>query len=201
MDTPSTPPVLAELHSEGILRHIAPQDLESLKFYGTFAEYSPGEIVIQEGIVQDCLYYVVAGTLDVITSTSGTEVVLGHIGKGDCIGEISIFEPGQASATVRVQETSVLWYLNVTSLQSFFEAMPSAGGQLMLGIAQLLSKRLRNANQVILTNRVLPKHLAVRSGKLCPITAETVSAEENAGLFGIFSKKQDSPKISTDIKM
>jgi CRP/FNR family cyclic AMP-dependent transcriptional regulator len=190
--TPNNQQRIAELRAEGILTHVSPEDLETLKFYGVFGEYAPGEIVIQEGIQQDNLYYVVEGKLDVFNTAGGSEVMLGTIGQGDCIGEVSIFEPGPASATVRVVDIAILWHLDVNSLQSFFEQIPTAGGQVMLGIAQLLSKRLRQANQAIIANRLTPKHLAVRSGRMTmPITVQTVGEgeEKSTGLFGIFKKK------------
>jgi CRP-like cAMP-binding protein len=198
--------LVADLRQEGILSHISPSDLETLKYYGVFGEYGPGEVVVQEGVEQSELYIVIAGDLEVVIKSGGEEVTLGKIGPGDCIGEISIFEPGPASATVRVLEQAVLWHLDVTSLQSYFERLPVAGGQLMLGIAQLLSKRLRQANQAIIANRMIPKHLSVRSGKVEPITADNVdedNKEKRTGLLGGLFKK-DKPggsKISTDIKI
>jgi CRP-like cAMP-binding protein len=189
----------------GILGYISPGDLQTLKFYGTFGEFGSGEIVVDQGAAQTCLYVVISGILEVIIVGSGKEVRLGEIGAGDCIGEVSVFEPGVASASVRVVETAVLWSLDVQSLQTYFEQLPVAGGQLILGIAQLLSKRLRQANQTILSNQISPVHLSVRSGSMRePIKASNTESKENAkgGLFGGFlgSKKDTAPKISTQIK-
>ena len=195
-------PVIAELKPIGILNHLSAEDLEALKYYGVFGEYGPGEIVVKEATDQDKLYVVVAGKLEVIVQHAGEEMVLGIIEAGDCIGEVSIFEPGQASATVRVMETSVLWYLDVNSLQGFFERMPVAAGQLMIGISQLLSKRLRQANQAIIANRILPKHLSVRSGKMQPIKLENIDKESDrtTGFLGLLKGKKLSSKIRSDIK-
>lgn len=200
---PSTQPtdIVAELRPEGIFSHVHAADLEPLKFYGTFSEHQPGEVVIQEGEMQDKLYYIVHGSAQVVVKHSGVETLLGTIGNGDSFGEISIFEPGATSATVRIVEFTVLWSIDVNSLQSFFEKIPAAGGQLMLGLAQLLSKRLRNANRAIIEARILPKHLAVRSGKTSmPITAETVAndtVESTSLLTSFFSKTLGSKKAKT----
>jgi len=195
---------VADLVPVGILCNISPQDLETLKFYGVFGEFGPGEIVVEQGVQQTCLFIVISGILEVMITGQAKDVKLGEIGPGDCIGEVSIFEPGTASASVRVVETSVLWSLDVQSLQTYFEQLPVAGGQLMLGIAQLLSKRLRQANQTILSNQIVPVHLSVRAGTLRePIKASTTETKESGGgLFGgVFgSKKPEAPKISTRIK-
>lgn len=203
--------LVAELRQVGILSHLSPEDLETLKFYGVFGEYGPGEVVVQEGTDQNQLYIIIAGALEVAIHSGGEDVVLGSIGTGDCIGEVSIFEPGQASATVRVVEKSILWHLDVNALQNFFEQMPTAGGQLMMGIAQLLTKRLRQANQAIVANRLLPKHLSVRSGKMDPISTKTLGIktkdekESKSLLGGLFKGKQppapEAPKIPTEIRI
>ncbi|MGF1678567.1 MAG: Crp/Fnr family transcriptional regulator [Candidatus Methylacidiphilales bacterium] len=194
--------VIADLHPTGILSYIDPENLEVLKFHGEFGEYGPGEVLVQEGIRQYHLYIVIAGCCEVLVGSGDQEVLLGEIGPGDCVGEVSILEPGEATATVRVRETSVLWKLDVEQLQRYFEKLPVAGGQLMLGIAQLLCKRLRSANQTILTNKLTPKHLSIRSGRMVePIRAENVAKEEKGGLFaGLLGKKEQKPKISTAIK-
>jgi CRP/FNR family cyclic AMP-dependent transcriptional regulator len=182
--------VVADLFSTGILSHIPAPDLETLKFYGVFGEFGVGENVIAEGTLQDRLYFVISGKLEVSVDSGGQKVVLGEMGPGDCIGEVSVFEPGPASATVSVVETVVLWHIDVAALQTFFEAIPAAGGSLLLGIAQLLSRRLRQANAAIIANRVLPKHLSVRSGGLRePIKAENLPVEKGGLLKGLFGMK------------
>ncbi|NJK91995.1 MAG: cyclic nucleotide-binding domain-containing protein [Blastochloris sp.] len=198
---------VADLVPAGILSHISVQDLETLKFYGVFGEFGPGEVVVEQGTQQTCLYVVISGLLEVVITGQSKDVKLGEISTGDCIGEVSIFEPGVASATVRVLETSVLWSLDVQNLQTYFEQLPVAGGQLMLGIAQLLSKRLRQANQTILSNQITPVHLSVRSGLLRePIRPGDVAEgkEASSGIFGgLLGSKKDStakPKIPTRIK-
>ncbi len=174
----------------GILAHVQPGELETLKFYGVFGEFGKGEAVIAEGANQDRLYLVLSGKLEVSIDSGGQKIVLGEMGPGDCIGEVSVFEPGPASATVSVVETAVLWHIDVAALQTFFEAIPVAGGSLLLGIAQLLSRRLRQANAAIVANRLLPKHLSVRSGTLRePIRADNIPAEKGGLLKNLFGRK------------
>lgn len=203
-------PVLAELRPIGILSYISPEFLEPLKYHGVFAEYQPGEIVVEENVQQQKLFFVISGRLEVFITKAGKEVIVGSINPGDCIGEVSIFEPGNASATVRCVDTCVLWYMDVESLQSFFEKLPVAGGQLMLGIAQLLSKRLKQVNEDAARAKTMP-YVAVRSGR-SPISYEQLatgkantSDKDADGFFSLFKKKKsdedNNPKIRTDIKI
>lgn len=195
--------VISDLQATGILSFMDEEALEALKYHGSFGEYGPGEVIINEGERQYSLWIVISGKLEVYITSSGKEVKVAEISDGDCLGEVSIFEPGEASASVRVTETAVLWNLEVDQLQRYFEKLPVAGGQLMLGIAQLLSRRLRSANQQMLQSQLTPKHLSVRSSAgtaPSPLRAENVSPEKSAGLFGLFGNKESKPKISTQIK-
>lgn len=194
--------VIADLTPTGILSFIEPDNLEALKFHGDFGEYGPGEIIVEEGVRQYNLYIVISGVCEVVVGQGDKEILLGEIGEGDCIGEVSILEPGDATATVRVKETSVLWSLDVEQLQRFFEKCPVASGQLMLGIAQLLCKRLRTANQTILANKLAPAHLGVRSGRFSePIRVGDDTKGAKGGLFsGFLGKKEQKPAIPTRIK-
>jgi len=187
----SEPEVVSDLTPVGILYFLKPAELEPLKFYGIFGEFATGETVIKEGAVQDRLYFVISGRLQVAVASAGSEIILGELGPGDCFGEVSIFEPGPASATVRVLETAVLWHIDVLSLQQYFEQLPEAGGQLMTGIARLLCRRLRQANAAIVANRMPPRHLSLRGGSLrAPITAHNVAVEKGGLFSGLFGKKK-----------
>lgn len=180
--------IIADLTPNGILGFLKPEELEVLKFYGVFGEFGPGEVIVKEGQMQDRLYYVISGRLQVSVSRAGEAFVLGEIQAGDCFGEVSIFEPGSASATVTVAETAVLWHLDVEALQGFFAELPGAGGQLLVGVAQLLCKRLRAANQEIAKNHQAPTFLGVRAGRLkAPIRFDSVQVSKRK--TGIFGKK------------
>ncbi len=181
---------IEDLKPVGILSHVVPGDLETLKYYGVFGEYGEGDILIEEGSIQDRLYIIINGELEVSVKSSGEKVVLGIIGGGDSLGEVSIFEPGAASATVEVLRSTILWHTDVDSLQSFFEQLPVAGGQLMLGISQLLSKRLRQANSQIIQNHLPPQHMMVRAGRKEPLRADNIKPADKQGFLGsLFGKK------------
>lgn len=195
------PEVIAKLQPIGILSFLDTHDLETLQFYGTFGEYGVGEVIVSQGEKAQTLHIVVAGSLEVIVSALNKETKVGEIGPGDCIGEVSILEPGPASATVRVIQTAVLWSVTIESLQQFFEVVPVAAAQLLMGISSLLCKRLRHANQTIMENRILPGHLAVRCGLIKePIRASTTDKSTRSGLLGGLLGKKAKSKISTEIK-
>lgn len=87
-----------------------PALLDSLEAYATELHFAPGQVVVWEGQPQDALYLVLHGKLSVSQSVRGElESVLAELGPGASFGELSVFDPAPASATVTAEERAVLW--------------------------------------------------------------------------------------------
>jgi len=138
---------------------------EQLNSYGSILPTSAGQIIIQEGEPQTSLYVVIAGVFNVSVQTAGREVHLDTVGEGDCFGEVSIFQPGPASATVTSVKEGQLWYTGVDNLQQYLLDWPYAGCAIILGINTILTRRLKRANGVIRANEIVPSFLSVRAKK------------------------------------
>lgn len=173
----------------GIFAYMKDKYLEPLRDFSEFSRMATGAVVLDQGVDQDRLYVVVEGVLQVILKDDTQEIVVGEIGPGDCVGEISIFEPGPTTAMVRVSQDALIWHLDVSGLQAYFEQYPVPGGQLIMGMTQLLSRRLRQANAAIVANRILLRYLHVRLGNLSgPVEG------------GDLELKNKDYKLRTDIK-
>ena len=92
-------------------------------------------------------------------------VLLDTVCEGDCLGEVAIFHPSQASATVTGLAAGELWIIDAGALQEFLLAWPNDGCAAILGINIILSRRLKRANGVIRSNEIVPSFLSVRSHK------------------------------------
>jgi len=127
-------------------------DLEERTQLGNFGEFlslSDGEVLIDEGHNQDALFMVVSGTFHVQTVVTGRPVLLGTLKAGDTIGEINMFDPGQASASVVSKSFSEVWRIDRARLEQYLEAHPRTAARLLVNIATQLSKRLRKTNQKV----------------------------------------------------
>ncbi len=127
-------------------------DLEERTQLGNFGEFltlTDGEILIDEGHNQDALFMVVSGTFHVQTMVTGRAVLLGTLKAGDTVGEINMFDPGQASASVVSKAFSEVWRIDRIRLEQYLEAHPRTAARLLVNIATQLSKRLRKTNQKV----------------------------------------------------
>jgi len=149
----------------GILSFMDDESRERLAEYGKQVTTTPGQILIREGELSHHLYIVLKGILNVTTIASGKTVLLDTVCEGDCLGEVSIFHPDRASATVASLIAGELWIIDATALQKFLLESPNDGCAAILGINIVLSRRLKKANAVIRSNEIVPSFLSVRSQK------------------------------------
>jgi CRP-like cAMP-binding protein len=192
------PPPLPAL---GILANLSDRSLTNMATYGRYEKVAPGTVLIKEGDPQDRFYVVVAGKLAISAMASGQEVPLNVAEVGECLGEVSLLEPGAASATVKVIEPSTLWSMNLGDLRSYLTEHAGGGGALLMGMASCLSQRLRMANQLIAKHRVVPVE-TLPAGRERAITAENTPVQ--VGFFDRLKKSmggEKKVKISTEIKL
>lgn len=101
----------------------------------------PEEILLEEGTVSDEFFVLLEGRLSVHKGKR----ILSELVAVDYVGEMAIIDAKPRSATVRVQEESVLLRVPAVLFQEYFVKKPSS----LLEIMKILSKRIRLDNEVI----------------------------------------------------
>lgn len=139
----SSPLQRPELPAIGIVENLAGEDRALLCSYGSFQFLQPGGVLIEQGSQQESLYLVLHGELHAVRRDEGREILLGLIRQGESIGEVNIFDPGTASATVRAVTPTQIWHIERAALNDFFQTYPEASVTLAVHIASILSRRLR----------------------------------------------------------
>jgi CRP/FNR family transcriptional regulator, cyclic AMP receptor protein len=127
--------------------HLKDDDRELLSSYGEFFPGHPGNIIIEEGVLQTEVFVVISGELEVHgKDANGTPILRARVGPGETLGEISLFDPGPATATVTASEFCQLWRIADSDLISFMEDNPGAGNVLLRTLASILAQRLRRVD-------------------------------------------------------
>jgi CRP-like cAMP-binding protein len=127
--------------------HLKQDDRELLSSYGEFFPGHPGNIIIEEGAIQTEVLVVISGKLEVrARQDDGSDLLLAQVGPGETLGEISLFNPGPAAATVTAVEFSQLWRIADDDLMHFMQENPGAGNVLLRTLASILAQRLRQMN-------------------------------------------------------
>ncbi|WP_395735990.1 Crp/Fnr family transcriptional regulator [Prosthecobacter sp.] len=138
-----------------LLANFKANELTLLSSFGDSRSYQKDDVVISQGDDNDHLYLVLKGKLEVLQEVDGADQVVATLEAGDSMGEVSIFDPGPASATVRAGSETEVWLIKRDSLDSLHSANPKVAYRLLSRITTCLSKRLRDMNDrlVDLANR------------------------------------------------
>ncbi|MGI9244477.1 MAG: Crp/Fnr family transcriptional regulator [Verrucomicrobiales bacterium] len=131
---PSPPPLLSALTED---------ELTALHGFGVDLKVPSATPMIEQGKNQDRLYIVINGRLVVSRSNAGQSVDLAELRAGEMFGEMSVFDPGPASATVKSSAACQLWFIDRSAFDQFVDANPAAGAKLLREVAKQLSSRVR----------------------------------------------------------
>jgi len=105
--------------------------------------YNSGEIIVRQGDVGECMYFIQSGKVEVIRESDGKEVKLAELGQGEFFGEMALFEKGVRSATVRpLGEVRVLSVDKRLFLRKIHE-----DPALAFRIMQRMSQRIRDLDK------------------------------------------------------
>lgn len=138
-----------------LLANFGANELQLLSSYGDSRSYEPGEILIRQGDDNESLFLVLRGEIEVLQEVDSELKRVALLESGDSLGEVSIFDPGPASATVRAVTGAEVWLITKDSLDRLHAANPKVAYRLISRIATCLSTRLRTMNDkfVDLANR------------------------------------------------
>ena len=98
-----------------------------------------GQILYQQGDAALGLHVVLTGRLEVRVTAEATDRLVGHIDRGQTVGEIGLFMGGEAagarSATVRVVRDATLGFLSRSVFEGIVSRHPQASDHLARFIA------------------------------------------------------------------
>jgi CRP/FNR family cyclic AMP-dependent transcriptional regulator len=198
--SPAAEPALPGL---GILVGLGQHSLANLATFGQYHRVDAGTEVIREGETQSRFYVVISGEVSISANCGGRDIPLSTAKAGECLGELSLLEPGPASASIRVTIDAVLWSMDIDELRAYILADTGDAGILLMGMASCLSYRLRKANQLIGQHHVVPLETPPGSRE------RAITAADSPVQLGFFDRlkkavgadKDKKIRISTKIKM
>lgn len=101
--------------------------------------YAPGEPIVRQGEVGDCMYVVQSGEVEVVQSAGGTEQRLTVLSAGDFFGEMALFEREVRSATVRANGEARVLKVDKRTMMRRMQEDPL----LAFNLLQTMSRRIR----------------------------------------------------------
>lgn len=137
---------LPELPAIGFLADMDASHRAFLASFGKFVRPHDGETLIHEDKPQHSLFLILSGMLHVVSHAGGRNLLVASLGAGDSLGEVNVFDPGSASASVIARSECLIWEITSEELAGFFLDDPVAGIEFMKGLLRLEGKRIRAMN-------------------------------------------------------
>ncbi len=134
----------------GIQDHI----LEFLVGMSEQCRFETGEYLFREKDPADTMMVLLEGKVSVVKHWKGRELLLGTLGKGDCVGEMSLLDMSPRSASVVACTPCVAIYLTSTALNELHNRDLAQFTTIQLNIAREVCRRLRETDQQLCELRI-----------------------------------------------
>jgi CRP/FNR family transcriptional regulator, cyclic AMP receptor protein len=113
-------------------------------------EFAPREKIIEEGSVNDDLYFLPKGKVQVDLELNNAPSRKLNIFEGPIVlGEISFLDKSPRSATIKAVEKLSVYIINGQSLDELIKEMPHTGHKIKHNIALSVSKTIRHMNELL----------------------------------------------------
>ncbi|MGK0406196.1 MAG: 3-ketosteroid 9alpha-monooxygenase subunit B [Roseivirga sp.] len=120
-------------------------ELDALLNALEFEDISAGETPIAQGTETEALYLIWSGSLNVYVSSETGEKEVGKIKSGEMFGEITLMDPGPASATVRCDVGCTALVLMRSDLETLWSEHPSVAAKFIRQLSREVTKRIRSS--------------------------------------------------------
>ena len=137
------------LKSISLFEHLKSNEVARLERTLHTRNFKKDEIVFKEDEPGAALYIIKEGKVDIFINHDADPILLATLDKGMFFGELALFDATPRSATIVASKDSELIALSKPDFILFSEREPAIGNKIVMRLGQILSKRLRIANEQI----------------------------------------------------
>lgn len=127
-----------------VFEFLKEEDYETVEEYMFTYEYEQGAYVFKEGTHGGYMFFIVEGKAEVLKQIDTKRTTIAILEKGRSLGEMSMLDGGTRSATVKALTKLTLMVLKREDFHKLMEEHPKTANSIVVGIASLLSRSLRN---------------------------------------------------------
>lgn len=132
-----------QLRAVSILRDLTDDELKAFSELLVPLECKARDRIIEEGTPVNALYFVCDGVVHIRRLAQKREMLLGRLGVGGFFGEINLFDPGVATASIYAMKQTRLAFAPYAGLKEFMATNPATGYKLVSAMMTEMSRRLR----------------------------------------------------------
>jgi CRP/FNR family transcriptional regulator, cyclic AMP receptor protein len=123
---------------------LSPSQWDILGGYLTPFALNPGQVLIEQGVLDRTIYMVESGTLSVHYQDDKERIRLAVVGPGSAVGEGSFFTRLPRSATVQANGACKMWCLTPIRFTELCNRQPNLALEISMALGSLVTRRLAN---------------------------------------------------------
>ena len=134
------------LKTVSIFRKLDESELSAVADLILVREAAFKECLLEEGKPVTHFYIISAGAVHIRRLAGKREMLLARMGPGHFFGEINLFDPGVASASIYAMKPTRLLEFEYGRFHTFMEENPAAGYKIVAAMMTELARRFRQTN-------------------------------------------------------
>jgi CRP-like cAMP-binding protein len=145
-----------KLHQTVLFREFSDQEMSEFLDLLDPLSAAPGQLVVRQDDVGDCMFIVVQGSCRVVHHKGGRDIELAVLKEGDFFGELALVDEGPRSADVIAITDVALLKISQAVIAAVAGVYPTAAFKLLIAIGRIMVERLRRANQRYVDSLLFP---------------------------------------------
>ncbi len=134
------------LRAVTILRELDDAELQAFYNLLTFREIPPKERILEEGTVVGHFSIIFDGAVHIRRLAQKREMLMGRLGPGGFFGEINLFDPGVATASIYTVKRTLVAMVDYDTLRAFLSGNPATGYKIVTAMMTETVRRLRQTS-------------------------------------------------------
>jgi CRP-like cAMP-binding protein len=136
----------ASLRAIPFLQKLTDDELQVLSGLIETREHRRGDRIVEEGAAPPGFYVIQQGVVHVRRRANTREMLLTTLGPGSFFGEINLFDPGVATASIYAKTDSRLAFVPYDRFRAYMDQHPHAGYRIASAILTEVAQRLRTTS-------------------------------------------------------
>jgi CRP-like cAMP-binding protein len=149
------------LRMASLFQGLSPESLRQIADFSTLREAKRGETLVKEGYIAEDLFIVSAGEVALKKQMQAhhgqppRDTTVGICRRSEIVGWSSVVPPHFYTLSATAREASEVVVVDGVKLREFLASNPDAGFNVLMGLSEVISRRLRLIEQTLMEERAL----------------------------------------------
>ncbi|MEM9443847.1 MAG: cyclic nucleotide-binding domain-containing protein [Verrucomicrobiota bacterium] len=141
----------SEISRMTLFRGFDPNFVKMLDLFFFERNYESDMVLVQSGEPQDRFFIMIAGEVEVYQEVDDKRVSLAVLSAGQFFGEMNLFDPGEATASVATLTPVKTLEITNTKFRSFISNRPELAADFTFQLATTIVKRFRASKETLMS--------------------------------------------------